>query len=90
MDILGVDLAKQVFQLHGADRRGNALHCSNVMRAELLGAVQKLQPRIIDMEACSSAHHWGRQFIELRIEVCPISPAYVALFVKINTMPPRS
>lgn len=61
IDILGIDLAKRVFQLHGADRRGHALHSSKVLRAELLGAVRKLQPRIVAMEACSSAHHWGRQ-----------------------------
>lgn len=61
IDILGIDLAKRVFQLHGADRRGHALHGSKVLRAELLGAVRKLQPRIIAMEACSSAHQWGRQ-----------------------------
>jgi len=69
IDILGIDLAKRVFQLHGADRRGHALHGSKVLRAELLGAVRKLQPRVVAMEACSSAHHWGRQFQAMGIEV---------------------
>jgi transposase len=84
IDILGIDLAKRVFQLHGADRRGHALHGSKVLRAELLGAVRKLQPRVIAMEACSSAHHWGRQFQAMGIEVRLISPQYVAPFVKTN------
>jgi len=84
IDILGIDLAKGVFQLHGADRRGHALHSSKVMRAELIGAVRKLQPRVIAMEACSSAHHWGRQFQGMGIEVRLISPQYVAPFVKTN------
>lgn len=60
IDILGIDLAKRVFQLYGADHRGHALHGSKALRAELLGAMRKLQPRVIAMEACSSAHHGGR------------------------------
>jgi transposase len=84
IDILGIDLAKRVFQLHGADRRGRALHRSKVMRAGLLEAVRTLHPRIIAMEACSSAHHWARRFQELGIEVRLISPQYVIPFVKTN------
>jgi transposase len=84
IDILGIDLAKRVFQLHGADRRGHALHGSKVQRAELLGAVRNLQPRVVAMVACSSAHHWGRQFQAMGIEVRLISPQYVAPFVKTN------
>jgi hypothetical protein len=45
IDILGIDLAKRVFQLHGADRSGHALHGSKVMRAELLSTVRKLGPK---------------------------------------------
>lgn len=84
IDILGIDLAKRVFQLHGADRRGQTLHRSKVMRAGLLEAVRTLQPRIIAMEACSSAHDWARCFQELGIEVRLISPQYVIPFVKTN------
>jgi len=75
IDILGIDLAKRVFQLHGADRRGHALHRSKVMRADLLEAARTLHPRIIAMEACSSAHHWARRFQQLGIEVRLISPS---------------
>jgi len=84
IDILGIDLAKRVFQLHGAGRRGQALHRSKVMRAGLLEAVRILHPRIIGMEACSSALHWARRFQELGIEVRLISPQYVIPFVKTN------
>lgn len=84
IDILGIDLAKRVFQLHGADRRGHALHGSKVMRAELLSTVRKLGPRVVAMEACSSAHYWGRRFQEMQIEVRLISPQYVTPFVKTN------
>ncbi len=84
IDILGIDLAKRVFQLHGADRRGRLLHSSKVMRTELLSIVRKLSPHVIAMEACSSAHHWGRCFQEMGIEVRLISPQYVSPFVKTN------
>lgn len=84
IDILGIDLAKRVFQLHGADRRGQALHRSKVTRAGLLQAVRTLHPRVIAMEACGSAHHWARCFQEMGMEVRLISPQYVIPFVKTN------
>lgn len=84
VDILGIDLAKRVFQLHGADRRGRALHRAKVSRSALMEAVRQLQPRTIAMEACSSAHHWARQFQAIGIEVKLISPHYVKPFVKTN------
>ncbi len=84
IDILGIDLAKRVFQLHGADRDGVAKYGAKVMRTELLATVRKLAPRIVGMEACSSAHYWGRRFKELGIEVRLISPQYVSPFVKTN------
>src|SRR5712671_2477492 len=84
IDVLGIDLAKRVFQLHGADRRGYAQHRSKVSRAELLGAVHQLRPRVVAMEACSSAHHWARRFQSIGIEVRLVSPQYVSPFVKTN------
>lgn len=84
VDLLGIDLAKRVFQLHGADRRGNALHRSKVSRAAMVETIKELHPRVIAMEACSSAHHWGRGFQEFGIEVKLISPHYVKPFVKTN------
>jgi transposase len=84
IDVLGIDLAKRVFQLHGADRSGRALHRSKVSRASLSQAVVSLRPRVIVMEACSSAHHWARHFQALGIEARLISPQYVAPFVKTN------
>ncbi|HET7088380.1 MAG TPA: IS110 family transposase [Anaerolineae bacterium] len=84
IDILGIDLAKRVFQLHGANHRGEAQLRSKVSRAALLGAVRELRPRVVAMEACSSAHHWARCFQEMGIEVRLISPQYVSPFVKTN------
>ena len=84
IDILGIDLAKRVFQLHGADRSGRALHRSKVTRDGFVEAVRSLRPRVVAMEACSSAHHWGRCFRAMGIEVRLISPQYVSPFVKTN------
>ena len=84
VDILGIDLAKLVFQLHGVDRRGNAIHRAKVSRSSLIATVRLLKPRMIAMEACSSAHHWARRFQSMDIEVRLISPQYVAPFVKTN------
>jgi transposase len=84
IEILGIDLAKRVFQLHGADRGGRTLHSAKVAREGFVEAVRSLRPCIVAMEACSSAHHWGRCFRAMGIEVRLISPQYVAPFVKTN------
>ncbi|WP_175912693.1 IS110 family transposase [Burkholderia sp. BCC1640] len=84
IDILGIDLAKQVFQLHGADRHGQPVHRAKVSRGSLLETVRALQPGMVVMEACSTAHHWARRFQSLGIEVRLISPQYVTPFVKTN------
>lgn len=84
IDMLGIDLAKQVFQLHGTDRCGRAVHRAKVSRGSLLESVRILNPRMVVMEVCSTAHHWARRFQSLGIEVRLISPQYVAPFVKTN------
>jgi transposase len=75
IDILGIDLAKQVFQLHGADRRGSVLHPAKVSRGSLFESVRTLKPRLIVMKACGSAHHWARRFQSLGTEVRLVSHA---------------
>jgi hypothetical protein len=62
IDILGIDLAKEVFQLHGADRRGRAIHRAKVSSGSLAECVRTLKPGLVVMEACSTAHHWARRF----------------------------
>ncbi len=86
MDIttLGIDLAKNVFQLHGADARGRAVLSRRVKRSQLLDAVASLPPCVIGMEACGSAHHWGRAFEQLGHTVKLMSPKYVQPYVKTN------
>ncbi len=84
IDVLGIDLAKRVFQLHGASRSGGAQHRSKVSRPGLIVAISKLNPRTVVMEACSSAHHWARRLQSMGFAVRLISPQYVAPFVKTN------
>jgi transposase len=84
VDILGINLAKKVFQLHGADRRGHVLHRSKISRAGLMTAITALRPKLVVMEACCSAHHWARRLKAQGIEAKLISPQYVAPFVKTN------
>jgi transposase len=79
---IGLDIAKQVFQVHGADASGAMLFSRKVSRSKLLGFFAT-QPRcLVAMEACGGAHHWGRELMRLGHEVRLIPPAYVKPFVK--------
>ena len=82
--LLGIDLAKTVFQLHGNDRHGRCVLRKKLRRPELYEFITKLPPCIIGMEACSGAHYWGRRFEEAGHSVRLISPQFVKPFVKAN------
>lgn len=76
---LGIDLAKNVFALHGVDATGRAcLVRPSVRRDQLLESVAKLPPCTIGMEACSGAHHWARQFADFGHTVRLMAPKFVA------------
>lgn len=79
---LAIDLAKTVFQLHGVDERGVAVLRRQVRRGQLLALIARLPACLIAMEACASAHYWGRQFLSLGHRVKLIPPQYVKPFVK--------
>ena len=79
---IGLDIAKQVFHVHGADAVGAAQYSRKLTRSKLLGFFAS-QPRcLVAMEACGGAHHWGRELERLGHEVRLIPPAYVKPFVK--------
>ncbi len=80
----GIDLAKNVCQVHGVDARGRAVLSRRVQRRQLLNAVASLPPCVIGMEACGSAHHWGRAFEPLGHSVKLMHPKYVKPYVKTN------
>ena len=76
---LGIDLAKNVFALHGVDATGRAvLVRPSVPRGKLLEAVAALPPCLIGMEACSGAHHWARVFQAQGHAVRLMAPKFVA------------
>ena len=84
INVLGIDLAKDVFQLHGSDKAGRAVLQKQLRRGGLLDFVRKLPPCIIAMEAQGSSHYWGREFIKMGHRVKLIAPQFVTPFVKSN------
>lgn len=81
---IGIDLAKNVFQLHGADGKGKAVMKKQLKRAQVLPFFANLTPCKIGMEACGSAHYWARKLQALGHTVQLIAPQYVKPFVKRN------
>jgi len=62
---VGIDLAKNVFAVHGVDEHGKAMLVRpSVARAKLHELIAALPPCIIGMEACSGSHHWARLFLQ--------------------------
>jgi len=82
--VIGLDLAKRVFQVHGADSDGQPVVRRKLRRAQVLTFFSELPPCLIGMEACASAHHWARELQGLGHEVRLIPPQYVRPFVKTN------
>jgi transposase len=82
--LLAIDLAKDLFQLHGTDAKGKPVLKKRINREKLPEFVAKLNPCSIYMEACSSSNYWGRKFMGFGHKVKLINPRYVKPFVKRN------
>lgn len=82
--LLGIDLAKDVFQLHGVDDKGNKMLQKKLSRNKLTDYIAKLKKCNIAIEACGGANHWARKFEQFGHEVKMISPQFVKPFVKTN------
>lgn len=82
VNIIGLDLAKNAFQAHGAGADGSVVFRRKLSRAQLLKFMGERLPCVVVMEACAGAHHWRRAIGGLGHEVRLIPPAYVTPFVK--------
>lgn len=82
ISIVGLDLAKSVFQLHGCTRDGRAVMRRKLKRSQVLPYFTDMAPCLVAMEACGGAHYWAREISALGHEVRLIPPAYVKPFVK--------
>jgi transposase len=80
--MIGVDLAKNVFQLHAASMTGQPTFRKKLSRQSFPKFMAEQPPAVVVMEACGSAHYWAREMIRLGHEVKLIAPHYVKPFVK--------
>jgi transposase len=79
---VGLDLAKQVFQMHGVDALGRIVARRTIRRERLLDVFAQLPRCVIGIEACSGAHHWARELIKLGHEVRIMAAEFVRPFRK--------
>lgn len=84
ISMIGLDLAKNVFQVHATDAAGRPVLRKQLRRAQVLKFFAGLEPCIVGMEACGSAHYWARELARLGHEVRLMPPAYVKPYIKRN------
>jgi transposase len=81
---IGIDLAKTVYQIHGVDGRGKVAVRKQLRRFEMADYFTNLEPCLIGMEACGSAHHWARKLEGYGHAVKLMAPQFVKPYVKTN------
>ena len=69
VSIIGIDLAKRSFQVHGAKANGSVAYRRKLSRGKLLSFLAAQPPCTVAMEACAGAHYWGREIVALGHEV---------------------
>ena len=79
---IGLDLAKNVFQVHGISATGEVVIRKALRRSQMLPFFEKLPPCLVGAEACGTSHHWARELIKLGHEVRLMPAAYVKPYVK--------
>ena len=80
--VIGLDLAKNVFQVHGVDADGAVVLRQRLTRARLPKLFGKLPPCLVGIEACATSHYWARELIALGHEVKLMPAQYVKPYVK--------
>ena len=81
---IGLDLAKHWFQVHGVDGNGHVVVRRRLWRSGVIAYFRSLEPCLVGMEACATAHHWARELTALGHTVKLMPPAYVKAYVKRN------
>jgi len=81
---VGLDLAKNVFQIHAVDGRGKVVVRKQLKRDQVAPFFAKLEPCLVGIEACASAHHWARKLQGFGHDVRLIAPQFVKPYVKAN------
>src|SRR5712691_1089078 len=79
---IGLDIAKSVFQVHGVDEGGAVVVRRRLTRAKVLSFFEQLPPCLVGLEACATAHHWGRELRKLGHDVRLMPPSYVKAYLK--------
>jgi len=82
--VLGIDLAKNVFQLHGTDASGKVVLRKRLSRIKMVEFMSNLEPCLIGIEACGSAHYWARTLGEMGHTVKMMAPQFVKPYIKSN------
>src|SRR5215475_12081973 len=80
--VIGLDIAKTVFQIHGVDEAGQPALRRRLRRSEVLQVFSRLQPALVGIEACQTAHHWAREISALGHDVRLMPPQFVKPYVK--------
>lgn len=80
--VVGIDLAKDVFQIHASDARGRKIFSKQVKRRQFMEVMAQLPKSLVGMESCGGAHHWAREIRKLGHEVRLIAPQHVRPYVK--------
>src|SRR2546427_12407278 len=84
LSVVGIDLAKSVFDLVGMDERGKIIFRKRLARGEVKPFMAKLPRVLVGMEACGGAHYWARQLREPVHAVKLVAPQDVKTYVKLN------
>ena len=80
--VIGLDITKSVFQVHGVDATGQPLLRRRLRRIEVLRLFARLEPALVGIKACHTSHFWAREIAKLGDEVRLMPPQFVKPYIK--------
>ena len=84
LEVVGIDLAKNTFHVHGVDGRSKVVMCKKLSRSKLMALMSNLSQCLVGMEACGGSHDWARKLMAMGHDVRLMSPQFVKPYVKSN------